>query len=403
MYQNKSEDQVVTPAHLLLIPLDSGSVANFTNFKAVGLDTLQASSAFGKIRNATKIYNSHLVHTPSNLTQKYFNLNELFVDENDLLATSSFGFKRQHAMNSVSSLGNSHSSTLLDSHSFDQFLSSNLISNSATVSELSLKSVGETPLSIAKDQFAASNEVDAFRVSNIMSQKVLASPAEARLSSHPSVLTHVNDDSDKAGLEYPSTRSASLGMSGGSLQNPELGYTLSSSTDQFASTTNYANLSRSNESSAPREYNLSGPNSKVLLADQSVRAYPEVKPSKSNFNLSASTNTILANSALTGQLNQNNSPLSSAVEASVDYVDSAQFNKLASSRSFISESHPAVLSSDRRLNSALEFDTTQSVRQSSSYSASGTFESTSSVSQGSVGDVFVGSREKTPRSINTAY
>jgi hypothetical protein len=61
------------------------------------------------------------------------------------------------------------------------------------------------------------------------------------------------------------------------------------------------------------------------------------------------------------------------------------------------------LSSDPRLNNTLNYDTTASSTHSITYSPKGTLEDTTLVNKNSVGEVFVGSREKTPRSINTAY
>ena len=146
MYQNKAEDRVVTPAHLLLVPTDASSLTNFMNFKNIGLNTLQASSAFSKIRNATKVYNSHLVHTPSTFTNKYYSLNSTFASEDDFLTTSSYGLKKQHNLSSTSSLGNSFSATLLDSQSFNQFLATNLNMNQTEVKSSELAGVQPSAL-----------------------------------------------------------------------------------------------------------------------------------------------------------------------------------------------------------------------------------------------------------------
>jgi len=162
-------------------------------------------------------------------------------------------------------------------------------------------------------------------------------------------------------------------------------------------------LSRSNSSSSSKAYNLSGPNSKILLSDQSIRAYPDVVPGKSNYNLSSDVNPVLANLNLASKLNKSETPFSAAVDSRVNYIDQQQFNKLASTRSLLSESHPAVISADSRFNDTLSYDSTSSVTNQVSYTPKGTLMDTTSVKKGAVGDVLVGSREKTPRSINTAY
>jgi hypothetical protein len=210
MYQNKSEEQVVTPAHLLLIPLDSSSVANFLNFKSVGLDTLQASSAFLKIRNSTKIYNSHLVHAPSSLTHKYFNIQNLFKDENDILSTSSFGVRRQHALASVSSLGNSHSSTLLDSNSFDKFLNTNLSLNQQRVNDTLNDISVTTPLSLSKVVTDTNESTNTLRTRSIIgTSHDLVSP-ETKSILYPTNLNHVNDETLLPGNLIPDLSLSSL-------------------------------------------------------------------------------------------------------------------------------------------------------------------------------------------------
>lgn len=403
MYQNKAEDQVVTPAHLLLIPLDSGSMANFINFKNIGLNTLQASSAFSKIRNATKVYNSHLVHTPSNLTSKYNQLNSMFSTENDFLTTSSFGAKRQHNLASVSALGNTYASTILDAASFDKFLNTNLLVNSASTNENLLKPTAESALSLNKSSSNGLSSVDSSRLTSLLNPTLANSSSWTKLSEYPTLLENVNDNSDKSGLSYSATKVSSPALVSGDTLNTTTTFGKNISNESTSATANYADLSRSNSSSSSKAYNLSGPNSKILLSDQSIRAYPDVVPGKSNYNLSSDVNPVLANLNLASKLNKSETPFSAAVDSRVNYIDQQQFNKLASTRSLLSESHPAVISADSRFNDTLSYDSTSSVTNQVSYTPKGTLMDTTSVKKGAVGDVLVGSREKTPRSINTAY
>jgi hypothetical protein len=403
MYQNKLEDQVVTPAHLLLIPIDSGASANFINFKNIGLDTLQGSSAFSKIRNSTKIYSSHLVHTPSNLATKYHKLNSIFSNENNFLTTSSFGLKRQHNLASISSLGNNFATTTLDLNSFDQFLNSNLLLNGHSSNSRLLSPSSESPLSVQKEVSETLLAQDSPRLTHILGAHELNSAAFTKLSMYPSLLSHVNDNSDKAGVNYSSTKLTSSNLVNGSLHNTSQVYGSISGSDETSGTTKYVKLTRGNVSTSPKNYNLSGPNSKVLLADQSIRSYPEITPSKSNYNLSFSENPTAANFGMSTNLNRFESPFSASTDSNVGYADYRQFNLLLSSRSLVSESHSPILSSDPRLNNTLNYDTTASSVHSIGYSTKGTLEDTTLVNKNSVGEVFVGSREKTPRSINTAY
>jgi len=402
MYQNKAEDQVVTPAHLLLIPLDSSGMANFINFKNIGLDTLQGSSAFAKIRNATKIYNSHLVHTPSSLTSKYYKLNSLFSDENDFLSTSSFGTTKQHNVASVSSLGNTYASTMLDTSSFDKFLQQTYLTNTTSSLESQLQPVNETALSIDKKAVSSFDNSDSVRTSQLLTNKSTDSN-QLKVYSYPSLLENVNDNSDKSGLQFPNSKLASKSLPSGSMQNATLGFNNSNLETNSSGTSSYTDATIENNSNSAKAYNLVGPNSKILLADQSIRAYPDLTPSKSNYNLSSNVNTALSNNALDARLNRSVSPFTTSLSMSTNYADQEQVNKLASSRSFISESHTPILSSNPNLNDSLQYDASTRSTRSVNYNTNGNLNDTLLQEKAPVGEVFIGSREKTPSSINTAY
>jgi hypothetical protein len=95
------------------------------NFKNIGIDTLQASKAFKQIRASARIYTTNLNHNPSFFTDKYVKINNLFLNENSLISTNSFGLKRQHNLTS-SAATTSIYSTFLDKKSLDKFISYNL-------------------------------------------------------------------------------------------------------------------------------------------------------------------------------------------------------------------------------------------------------------------------------------
>jgi len=397
MYQNKPEDRVITPAHLMLIPLDSGSMTNFLNFKNIGVNTLQESTAFSKIRNATKVYNSHLVHTPSTFTSKYYSLNNMFSDENDYLTTSSFGVKKQHNLNSSSSYGNSFASTTLDLTSFNKFLDVNLgLSTSAPIEAAS-------PLSLQKEN-VLSTPADGLRISSMLSStSVPVSSSAEKLMSYPTLLENINDDSDKEGLSYPITKLYHSNVINGEYRNSATAFSKGQLDSGSSITTDNSSLTNLNTSTTSKVYNLNGPNSKVLLGEQSIRSHADLKPSKSNYNLSSNVNTISSNSHFSNRLGRPENLFQGSLSAETDYADYALTGNLASSRSFISESHPAVQSSLPSGSNSLNYDATTAASTSTSYTLSGELEETTSSQKSSVGDVFVGSREKTPRAINTAY
>lgn len=402
MYQNKLEDRVVTPAHLLLVPSDASGMVNFMNFKNIGLNTLQASTAFSKIRNSTKVYNSHLVHTPSTFTNKYHSINNTFSSEDDFLTTSSFGIKKQHNLASTSSLGNSFSSTMLDSASFNQFLDANLNINSNSLNEQELGSVKASALSLRKSDAGDLTSTDNSRLTSIIKPVSSELSSNSKLLSYPKLVSNLNDNSDKAGLNYPETRLASTNAVPASYRNNNLMYNTTSSSSSSV-TSSPENLTRSNQSSNSKAFNLSGPNSKVLLNDQSIRSHVDLNPSKSNYNLSSKVNTISSNANFSTRSGKSTNPFTTSSHALTNYVDYQLFNKISSSRSFISESHSPVTSSNPALSNSLGYDSNKIITRSIEYDQEGKLIDRFTSKQSKVGDVFVGSREKTPKAINTAY
>lgn len=398
MYQNKTEDRVITPAHLMLVPMDSGKMLNFMNFKSIGLNTLQESSAFAKIRNSSKVYNSHLVHTPSTFTGKYSTINSLYVDENTLLTSSSFGVRRQHNLASASSLGNTFASTMLDNASFEKFLESNFSRNASMTSTVPMSQIAALSLHHSSSVGPSS---DTSRLATLLldTKSSNASPLGLLLS-YPAALTALNDNSDKAGLSYTATKLSSKNISNAVLNNADLQGLTNDVTSRHSS---YVSENVTNENVNPRVFNLSGPNSKVLLGDQSIRNLPDVTPSKSNLNLSESTNPVASVLGLADATNQNLSPYSGVVQSRTDFVDTSLVNNIASSRSFTALPHPAVQSSLPTGAQSLEYDSSTARTEARSFSSKGEFVVQHKSKRGPVGDVFVGSREKTPKSINTAY
>jgi hypothetical protein len=371
------------------------------NFKNIGVNTLEESSAFAKIRNATKVYNSHLVHTPSTFTNKYYTLNTIFLDENSYLTSASFGVKKQHNLLSVGALGNSFNSTMLDEKSFDQFLAF----NTSTTSQDSIiaSASNPSPLSLVKEEVLPTTP-SASRLSQSVSQgSADASSALTRLSNYPTLLDHLNDDSDKGGLAHPAFKVSSPTVLQPKLSNADFAFSKAQSEDLSSSTTRFDDLTSANKSSNTRVFNLEGPNSKVLLGDQSIRNFPSMSPTSSNLNLSGGTNTETSNLVLSQQLNKDLSPYSSALGSASGYVDNSLFAKTASSRTFTAINHPAVHSTTDQQLSSLEFDSTDNVATKTGYNLKGDLVSNQVTKKTPVGDIFVGSREKTPRSINTSY
>jgi len=401
MYQNKSEDRVITPAHLLLIPSDSGNSVSFLNFNNIGLNTLRESSAFSKIRNSTKVYNSHLVHTPSYFTGKYSKLNTLYSDENSYLTTSSFGVKKQHSLYTASAAGNSPTLNMLDMNSFNQFLDSNLGASVTTTSEI--LRLTPSPLSLSKGS-SLDYSTDSSRLTSLLpsTNQPYTTSGITTLMRYPSLIENINDDSDKSGLSYPAAKLNAPNSISASFANSGLVYSQSTLDETSSTTVNTRNLLFENNSSTSKLFNRNGPNSKVLLGDQSIRNLPKLTPTKSNLNLSSGVNTVVSNLHFSDRSNRPATPFTNGTASSVNFIDYTLFNRISSARSFLPTSHPSVLSSSANESNSLEYDSTASVTRKLTSSTSSVTEATSSKNV-AVGEAFIGSREKTPRSMNTAY
>jgi len=103
-YQNKSSDQVITPAHMLVIPSDNYKLLNFFNFNDFGSSSIQEMNAFKKIRMFSKTYTSNLSFVPNNYSNKYKTLSSLYINDSIFTDSYLYGLKRQHNFLSTSAI-----------------------------------------------------------------------------------------------------------------------------------------------------------------------------------------------------------------------------------------------------------------------------------------------------------
>lgn len=198
MYQNKEDDVVVTPAHILFAPLTTTSILNFSD---IGINTLQETSAFAKIRNSTKAYNAHLTYVPSLILHKYTTLQSLYFNENNLLQSSAFTVKPQHLFLSSSTRNSYATTSNLDTLSFEKFLQSgadkhNLeVNTSLLTGNLYAISASSRALPLNSQTILASNQL-----TNSIDFKFATF---LRSLLYPSFSNNVNSNSDKWKLQNP--------------------------------------------------------------------------------------------------------------------------------------------------------------------------------------------------------
>ena len=398
MYQRSPEESSVLPAHTLVAPLDSTNNLNLLNFGSIGSNTLKESVAFSKIRNSAKLFTSHLVHSPSSLTAKYNKILASYVDENAILESNSYRLKRQSNLLSTSALGNAPGTTILDSASFNKFLTTNLHLNQQV--NLTPETLGTSPLSLDKP-LAQNTEYDDLRIAQIvesLSHGDIVTDLSTSFQVAPHSTEKFNDNSDKAQLGYPTFKLLSRSLLEDTKSNL-------ADTQKVVPTYDVSEPAVSSRLESSKVFNISGPNSKVLANDQSIRHFPELSASSSNLNLSSSRNAVSSNLKSSTWSYRATNPNSSLALISSKFVDSSQTTRLGSTHSYTDQSHPAVISNRAGVNS-LDFDSTNSHMTWETVNLSesrAVVEKHSEVKFGKVNEAYVGSREKSPRFINSAY
>lgn len=120
-YQVKSQDRPATSAGVIFNTLSSVSSAPQSSLSSSGLRTLRLSAAFPRIRNNTKIYNTHMVGLAGSSSLTSYQLASNFTNASVWAESTDFGIRRPANFISASSLLSS-SLTSMDPTSFSQFL-----------------------------------------------------------------------------------------------------------------------------------------------------------------------------------------------------------------------------------------------------------------------------------------
>jgi hypothetical protein len=198
MYQNKEDDTVITPAHVLFSPLTTTNVLNFAD---IGLNALQEASAFEKIRNSTKSYNTHLTYVPSTALSKYTKLHSLFFNENNFVETSSFSVKPQHMSLSSSARSSYPNVSNLDDYSFQRFLKVGVNGYGTSMDKPHL--MGSLANAVPYPNIHSTNLKMTFTLNQLFQQNNASFATFTRALLYPSFIHQFNNDSDKPLLSNP--------------------------------------------------------------------------------------------------------------------------------------------------------------------------------------------------------
>lgn len=199
-YQNKTHDQVITPAYLLTTPLDNNKLINFLNFQDLGSSPIQEINAFKKVKMFSKTITHNLIFNVNNYTSKYKNFSNLYLNDNSFLDSHLYGLKRQHNFLTSKALFNNQN-TFFDLYSINKLINFNLnfsdrhVSNTFIFNNLNFfkKITNLTHLNHSLRLFPLIN--DYLNNSSLNSYSNFINFSKA--------LSSINDDTDKKNIKYP--------------------------------------------------------------------------------------------------------------------------------------------------------------------------------------------------------
>lgn len=396
LYQNKLEDKIVTPAHLLLLPTENGKTVNFFNCLDIGSNTLKGSEAFSSVRNSTKAYNTSLLTLTSPNVSKYFKIHELYFNDNNFLDSANYGIKRQHSLISPSSTTNNFS-TFFDSNNKDHFLTYTLGSTTGKASsvqfDLNTQDFSpKTPFSLTKN---ALNSLSLLELGTNGSNN----NALLNLLNFPKIVSEVNADSDGSVVSSPVLKLTNTNMGKNYLydwtqfRNSNF---LQGRGSQAASTSLLKTPTSTN-----KVLSSAGPNTKILLSDQSVRQYTNLKPTQSNYNLSDGTNPLTSNTYLLNATNPASTLATNYLANKSNNVDLSVVNHVLSSRDFLEGTHFPNRSNNPSI-SRLDYNSMASQNVLFDVNRSSVTQKVFTKNLDTV-DLLQGAREKAPSSINASY
>ena len=397
-YQNKNDDAVITPAHLLVLPLDNTKLFNFMNFNNIGANTLQESNAFKKVRMFSKVYTSNLVHTPSTFTDKYIKINSLYLNENDFNTSLNYGLKRQHNLTSSSATTNTYS-TFLDKNSMEKFLSYNLQFNNEKLSTGNFN----TNFNLLTKQTNSQTDISSVNKLNLLFQqnnkynnfnlKVLAL--------YPNIIQEMNDDSDKKSFNYPLRKLLNSKLIESNLFNHNKTINSTSISETPSLTQSFTSNIFLNKSTTSKIFSAMSTNQSLLPSERSVRTFSKLTPNKTHYNLSPGFNSLDTNNNLMSNLDSTTDLTNYYYLNNSNWIDQSTFSKLASNRMFFSNSYESIMSNNPHLNN-LNYDSTNAQLISTNYVNNSVINTAQTKYSDSV-QILMGSQDGAYDSLSSSY
>ncbi len=288
-YQNKNTDQIITPAHLLVIPSDNYKLLNFVNFSDIGSSSIQEINAFKKIRMFSKTYTSNLSFIPNNYSQKFKFFSNLYLNDNSFMDSQAYGFKRQHNFLSTSSLLNNQS-TFLNMNSLNKFINFNFKN-----SEFHKNSSSSYNQNFFKKNNNITLSNDSLHLSNLF--KSLHSSYELNSLNksllYPNFISLINDDSDKKKLNFPMYKLFNNKLGNNSFHNLNSLNKVNDLSDLYLlDKIEEVTSTFFNDQITYKNLSAFSSNQSVSLAERYVRNSIKTSPSTSHYNYTLNLNNV---------------------------------------------------------------------------------------------------------------
>ena len=342
-YQNKNFDSIVTPAHLLFLPINNFKTLNFLNFNEIGSNALNEPSAFKKIKMFSKTLSNKLINTPNNFNLKYKQFFFLNKNENFYLNSLNLGLKRQHNFLNNFSINNNYS-TFFGFKNISKWLNFNFNTfNENFLQTNSLKSLNF----FQKNDFKFST-INNLRINNYFNNlKTLQ-----KFLYYPNFIQLINDDSDKKKLNYPIFKINNL------INNTNLNNFKTFSQILVKHDLNILNYSQKNDLFNNKEtfyknFSSFSSNQSISTNSKSFRNFLKLTPTTSILNHNLNTNTF-ANYLNYSNKNNLNDFFLYNLNSSY-WIDLELFNKFSTNRVFF-DSPYSPITSNNLLTNTLEFD-----------------------------------------------
>lgn len=330
-YQKRSLESVVTPAHLLVLPLDNKNVANFLNFQDIGANTLKQSAAFSKIRANSKLFNTNVVTNASQFALKYNTINALAFNDINFSETNNYGNVRQHNLTAAASSANNLSTFLNETEMMD-FLNT-------------------------RNTTKVTNSTNFERLNDILNSEYFLNTSKYihNLNMFTNQIAIINDSSDVKHKAHV----ANLLNSTQFYENNLISQTSILGKNSLLPSSLLKQLTQLdlfNKNITTVKTLLKGENTGVLAADQSVRNYKNLTLSDSSYNLSSYNNALSA-------LNSSDSTSTSfktSLPMNSQLIDSQSFSKLWTRRLSFGYPHPITYSNNPFMN-IFNYDTNETI------------------------------------------